>query len=133
MNHTLSFRDRVVAIVRAVPRGRVVTYGQVAALAGKPRAAREVGWIAAAGGPDVPWQRVINRAGGLAAGYTGGVAGHKRALQREAVRVRRDFTVDLQQYQWWPGTNAMKRLLLPAEAIARAARARSSGQDAANS
>jgi methylated-DNA-protein-cysteine methyltransferase-like protein len=112
----------------------VVTYGQVAALAGRPRAAREVGWIAAAGGADVPWQRVINRAGGLAAGYTAGRAGHKRALQRDGVRVRRDFTVDLRRYQWWPGPGVMKRLGLPAEAIARAARARlRPAQDTANS
>ncbi len=95
-----SFRDRVQAIVRAVPRGRVVTYGQVAALAGRPHAAREVGWIAAAGGPGIPWQRVVNRFGGLATGYTDGKVGHKRALQRDGVRVRADFTVDLRRYQW---------------------------------
>jgi methylated-DNA-protein-cysteine methyltransferase-like protein len=98
----LSFRDRVHSIVRAVPKGRVVTYGQVALLAGRPRSAREVGWIAHAGGHGIPWQRVVNRQGGLASGYTGGPAGQKRALQRDGVRVGPDGRVDLQRYRWWP-------------------------------
>ncbi len=112
------FRDRVRAIVRTVPRGRVVTYGQVAALAGKPRGAREVGWIAAAGGADIPWQRVVNRGGGLAAGYTGGRAGHRRALRRDGVNVRGNLTVDLHRYRWWPGPAAVRRLHLPLDALA---------------
>jgi len=103
----MTFRTRVQAIVRAVPRGRVVTYGQVAALAGKPRAAREVGWIAAAGGPGIPWQRVVNRFGGLATGYTGGRAGHRRALRREGVRVSKAFTVNLRRYQWLPEPDSL--------------------------
>lgn len=98
----LSFRDRVHAIVRAVPRGRVVTYGQVAFLAGRPRAAREVGWIAHAGGAHIPWQRVVNRYGGLARGYTGGPDGQKRALQRDGVRVGPNERVNLKRYLWWP-------------------------------
>ncbi|MGH2348911.1 MAG: MGMT family protein [bacterium] len=106
----MTFRDRVHAIVRAVPRGRVVTYGQVAALAGKPRAAREVGWIAAAGGPGIPWQRVVNRFGGLATGYTGGRLGHRRELRRDGVQISRTFTVDLRRYQWWPNPTIAKRL-----------------------
>src|SRR2546426_714601 len=78
MSRWKTFVNRVHALVRAVPRGRVVTYGQIAQLAGRPRAAREVGWIAHAGGKGIPWQRVVNRAGGLASGYTGGRAGHGR-------------------------------------------------------
>lgn len=98
----LSFRDRVHSIVRAVPKGRVVTYGQVALLAGRPRSAREVGWIAHAGGHGIPWQRVVNRHGGLASGYTGGPAGQRRALRRDGVRVGADGRVNLRRYLWWP-------------------------------
>ncbi|HXF81585.1 MAG TPA: MGMT family protein [bacterium] len=98
-----SFRQRVLAIVRAVPRGRVVTYGQVALLAGKPHGAREVGWIAHAGGAGIPWQRVVNREGGLARGFTGGREGHRRALRRDGVRLGPDGRVDLRRYLWWPG------------------------------
>lgn len=99
---SLSFLDRVHAIVRAVPKGRVVTYGQIALLAGRPRAAREVGWIAHAGGMRIPWQRVVNRQGGLAKGYTGGPAGQKKALRRDGVRVGPNGRVNLRRYLWWP-------------------------------
>jgi methylated-DNA-protein-cysteine methyltransferase-like protein len=118
----MTFRERVYAIVRAVPRGRVVTYGQVAALAGRPRAAREVGWIAAGGGSGIPWQRVVNRFGGLASGYTSGRVGHRRALRRDGVRVSKTFTVDLRRYQWWPGPSLARRLNLSLDVISEAAR-----------
>lgn len=108
-----TFRERVWAIVRAVPKGRVVTYGQIALLAGRPRAAREVGWIAHAGGQDIPWQRVVNRAGGLARGYGGGQAGHRRDLFKDGVRMTPDLRVDLTRYQWWPDESTWKRLRLP--------------------
>jgi len=104
------FQTRVLAIVRAVPRGRVVTYGQVALLAGKPHGAREVGWIAHAGGDGIPWQRVVNRFGGLASGFTGGRAGHRRALRRDGVAVGPDLRVDLRGYLWWPDARARRRL-----------------------
>ncbi|TAJ72595.1 MAG: hypothetical protein EPO42_14955 [Gallionellaceae bacterium] len=92
----------VYEILLKVPRGKVVTYGQLALLAGSPRAARQVGWIAHAGRSDLPWQRVVNRFGGLASGYRGGREGHKRDLMKDGVRVRPDLTVDLGRYQWWP-------------------------------
>ncbi|TMJ03188.1 MAG: MGMT family protein [Bacillati bacterium ANGP1] len=79
------FVERVHALVRAVPKGRVATYGQIARLAGRPRAAREVGWIAHAGGDGIPWQRIVNRTGGLASGYSGGRTGHRRGLPPEAM------------------------------------------------
>ncbi len=112
------FVARVHAIVRAVPRGHVVTYGQLARLAGRPHAAREVGWIAYAGGQGIPWQRVVNRFGGLASGYGGGPAGQRAALRRDGIAVRADQRVDLSVYQWWPGPAVAKRIGLTAEAIA---------------
>lgn len=112
------FVDRVHAIVRVVPRGHVVTYGQLARLAGRPHAAREVGWIAHAGGQGIPWQRVVNRFGGLASGYGGGPAGQRAALRRDGVAVAADQRVDLSAYQWWPGPAVAKRIGLTAEAIA---------------
>lgn len=117
-----TFRDRVRVIARAVPKGRVLTYGQVALLAGKPHGAREVGWICHAGGTGIPWHRVVNRAGGLASGYTGGRAGHRRALKRDGVRVGRNARVDLDVYGWWPDARSWKRWRLPAETVARLTR-----------
>lgn len=57
------FTARVVAVVKAIPEGKVASYGQVAAAAGQPRAARMVGMILARRSQDLPWQRVINRHG----------------------------------------------------------------------
>ena len=60
-----SFYRRIHRVVRHIPRGRVATYGVVARLAGRPGAARTVGWAlsALADDSDVPWWRVINAAG----------------------------------------------------------------------
>src|SRR5712691_11186302 len=73
------FWTRVLSVVRRIPRGRVATYGDVAALAGRPRAWRAVGNIMrGCGRPDVPCHRVI-AAGGRLGGY-GGNEVVKRAL-----------------------------------------------------
>lgn len=81
------FKDRVYALVAQIPKGRVMTYGQLAALAGNARAARIVGGVAHFGDPNLPWQRVVNKQGGLAAGYPGGRSAHKKHLESEGVIV----------------------------------------------
>lgn len=96
-----SFRERVEAVVAQIPRGRVMTYGQLAAICGNARAARIVGGIAHFGDPNLPWQRVVNKSGGLAAGYPGGRHGHGEQLQAEGVEVV-DDRVDIRTLLWWP-------------------------------
>jgi methylated-DNA-protein-cysteine methyltransferase-like protein len=59
----MNFNQRVYALVRRIPRGKVLTYGRVAALLGVPRGARAVGWALHGAPPDVPWQRVVNAKG----------------------------------------------------------------------
>lgn len=98
----MQFRDRVYKIVAQIPRGRVVTYGQVAALCGRPRAARIVGGIAHWGDQSLPWQRVVHKDGSLAAGYPGGVEGHKQVLEAEGIRVSKDYKVDIERLKWNP-------------------------------
>jgi methylated-DNA-protein-cysteine methyltransferase related protein len=97
-----NFADRVNAVVGQIPRGRVMTYGQIAGLCGNARAARIVGGIAHFGDPDLPWQRVVNKSGGLAAGYPGGRAGHRVALEIEGIAVSEDFKVDINKLLWKP-------------------------------
>lgn len=97
-----NFRERVNDLVAQIPRGRVMTYGQIAALCGNARAARIVGGIAHFGDPDLPWQRVVNKSGGLAAGYPGGRAGHKEHLESEGISVSEDYRVDVDKLLWWP-------------------------------
>ncbi len=96
------FAQRVEALVAQIPRGRVMTYGQLAALCGNARAARIVGGIAHFGDPDLPWQRVVNKQGGLASGYPGGHGGHKRALEDEGLSVSADYKVAVEELLWWP-------------------------------
>jgi len=82
-----SFADRVLSAVRRIPVGRVATYGDVAALAGRPRAARAVGNIMrGCSRPDVPCPRVIASAGRLG-GYGGNEALKRALLIAEGVPV----------------------------------------------
>ncbi len=98
----VSFRVRVEDIVRRIPYGKVMTYGQIAALAGSAYAARIVGGIAHFGDVDLPWHRVVNKRGGLASGYPGGRDGHKAELQAEGIAVSKDYYVDIREVLWWP-------------------------------
>lgn len=95
------FKDRVQALVAQIPQGRVMTYGQLAALCGNARAARIVGGVAHFGDPNLPWQRVVNMQGGLAAGYPGGRSGHRQVLIAEGYAVL-DDKVDVVTLLWWP-------------------------------
>jgi methylated-DNA-protein-cysteine methyltransferase-like protein len=84
------FHDRVAAVVRRIPAGRVATYGDVAAVLGSVRVARHVGWaLAAMDRPDVPWHRVINAQGRISA--RGDVA---RVEEQQAKLVSEGVTFD---------------------------------------
>jgi len=105
----MTFRQRVLAIVRQVPRGRVVSYGQVALWAGSPRAARQVGAVLyglrEADG-DVPWQRVINARGGIST-YKIGAGELQVALLRAEGIEAGVAGVDLARYGWSPDDDAL--------------------------
>ena len=97
-----SFSEMVYGYVADIPRGRVMTYGQLASLCGSPRSARIVGGIAHFGPDMLPWHRVVNKRGGLAAGFPGGRSGQAQLLTAEGVHVSDDFTVDVEKLMWWP-------------------------------
>ncbi len=102
------FAKRVYALVAQIPSGRCMTYGQIAALCGAAWAAWEVGQIAHTGPSDLPWQRVVNKQGGLAAGWPGGGrAAHAALLRAEGVVVSEDFTVDIQRLLWNPSQTTL--------------------------
>lgn len=97
------FFNTVHRMVRRIPRGRVTTYGHIAALCGKPRAARTVGWAlhALPAGTDVPWQRVINARGGISIAKVGLPPALQRALlEAEGVEFTPDGMVDLRRWGW---------------------------------
>jgi len=74
-----SFRDAVVAVLTAIPRGEVLSYGEVAAEAGFPGSARAVGNLLQSGDIDVPWWRVVTANGRLVPGHEKAHAAHLRA------------------------------------------------------
>ncbi len=77
------FKQKVFAVVRKIPKGKVLTYGEVARRAGKPRAARAVGAVLRTNfNPDIPCHRVIRSDGGLG-GYNRGIKNKKAILRKE--------------------------------------------------
>ncbi len=98
------FARAVYALVREIPRGRIATYGQIAAILGHPRAARAVG-TALSHLPKpfarfVPWQRVINSAGRIS--HRGDVLRpdlQRQLLEMEGIEFRGD-RVDLRRFRW---------------------------------
>ena len=100
-----NFYERVWGFVREAPRGRVVTYGQVAVELGAPAAARAVGYALRALPPDtdVPWWRVINAKGGISLrGRGAGADLQRELLEEEGIPFSAAGTVDLRTYRWWP-------------------------------
>ena len=98
------FRDLVGRVVRAVPPGRVASYGDVAAWAGRPGAARQVGAALrslSAEDPSFPWHRIINAQGGISTYKVGAGELQEALLKREGVEVRAG-RVDLARYRFRP-------------------------------
>jgi methylated-DNA-protein-cysteine methyltransferase-like protein len=96
----LSFARAVWRLVRRIPRGRVVTYGQLAAALGRPRAARAVGRAMGGCPPDIPWHRVVNARGGISRrARMSGMVTQRLRLEAEGVVVR-GGRVRLARHQW---------------------------------
>ena len=103
---------RVYATVRRIPKGRVASYGQVAALAGLLQQARQVGYALAAlrrADRGVPWQRVVNARGEISArGEPGAEELQRLLLEREGVRFDAAGRIDLARHGWRPQTRSSK-------------------------
>ena len=95
-------KEQVYRILQNIPRGRVVTYGQIAEMLGNKHYARTVGNILHANpdGEKYPCYKVVNSKGYLARQYAfGGIEKQKEKLEAEGIEVR-DYKVDLKKYQW---------------------------------
>jgi methylated-DNA-protein-cysteine methyltransferase-like protein len=98
-------RKRIYDVVKRIPRGRVATYGQIAALAGLRGHARQVGYAlhALPERSGVPWHRVVNAQGKVSlAAETDGALIQRRLLEKEGVRFSRLGVIDLDRYRWRP-------------------------------
>jgi methylated-DNA-protein-cysteine methyltransferase-like protein len=100
-----NFYERVYDFVRRVPRGQVVTYGQVAACLGAPRSSRAVGYAlrALTAGNDVPWHRVVNHRGQISPRYPAESPMLQRLLlEDEGISFDTQSRIDLSTYRWHP-------------------------------
>ena len=110
-------RERIYAVVRRIPPGKVATYGQVAELAGLRGQARQVGYALNALTADsrIPWHRVINAQGKIVLSDAAGSATTQRIrLMREGVVVNATGRIDLESFRWSPSPattgKTMKRM-----------------------
>ena len=95
-----NFFSGVYGLVAQIPRGRVMSYGQIARLLGFPRAARQVGWAMRCCPDDIPWQRVVKDSGEIAGGEH---AEFRRILlEDEGVTFLPDGRVDMPRCRWLP-------------------------------
>ncbi len=96
--------ERMYAVIRRIPKGRVATYGQIAALAGYPGHARQVGYAlySLREGTDLPWHRVVNARGGLSLGAVvpEGEIEQRIRLEVEGVEFGANGRIDLKRFQW---------------------------------
>lgn len=101
MEHNDSFPQRVWQIVASIPEGKVTTYGEIARLAGSPRAARQVGGVLKRlpEGSTLPWHRVVNSQGTIS--LTGSdLQRQRQALLSEGVQVSGTGKINLRKYRW---------------------------------
>ncbi len=104
-----NFYDQVYAVVRRIPRGMVSSYGRIAQMLGRPRAARAVGYALNAlkdkgdqpAYVDIPWQRVVNSQGRISiVNREHGAQYQAELLREEGVIVSQDLRINLDVYLW---------------------------------
>ncbi|MBT2723640.1 MGMT family protein [Bacillus sp. ISL-46] len=98
------FTENVVEIIRSIPEGKVATYGQIAGLAGSPRAARQVvrALHSMSKKHRLPWHRVINAKGQIALLDDASYNEQRLSLEAEGVEIGLNGVIDLARYQWKP-------------------------------
>ncbi len=97
------YRERVFEIVRRIPPGRVMTYGQLSEILGEGYTARTVGFVMHSADQSVPWQRVINAQGACSTGRVVVPPDlQQRMLQSEGVVFNEKGRCDLSRYRWTP-------------------------------
>ena len=102
--------EEVYRIVRRIPRGRVMSYGQIADLLSRPLSARAVGWAMNQCPGDVPWQRVVNAAGGISTEHLHEPPDlQRRLLESEGIRFGKNGTLSMSRYRFTPRGRFVRR------------------------
>ena len=96
------FTNKVVHIIRSIPKGKILTYGFISKLAGNPRAARQVSWLLHSSTKkyDLPWHRVINSRGKIALKSVEDKEYQKNLLEQEGIMVSDGYKINLEDYLW---------------------------------
>jgi methylated-DNA-protein-cysteine methyltransferase-like protein len=106
-----SFSTAAKRLIKSIPRGKVATYGQIAAYAGNPSGARQVGWLLHSSSTKykLPWQRVINSKGQISLPRGDGYEVQKELLKKEGIAFGRLDTVDFDKYLWHLSIKSVNR------------------------
>ena len=107
MSSELTFTEKVIECIRAIPAGKISTYGAIAKMAGNPRAARQVVRVlhSCSKKERLPWQRVVNREGVISLPRLNGYEEQKRLLELEGVFFDERDRIDLDEFLWQPRRN----------------------------
>jgi methylated-DNA-protein-cysteine methyltransferase related protein len=99
------FTKKVIQIIKNIPKGKILTYGHIAKMAGSASAARQVSWILHSSSKkyDLPWHRVISSKGIISLKLPENKDYQKLLLEREGIKVSDDHKVDLTKYLWKAG------------------------------
>ena len=94
----------MIHIIKSIPKGKVLTYGFIAKLAGNPRAARQVSWVLHSSSRKyhLPWHRVISSNGKLSMKSIEDKQYHKKLLELEGIKFLDNFKINLEKYLWKP-------------------------------
>ncbi|MFP4065301.1 MAG: MGMT family protein [Bacteroidales bacterium] len=111
-NHTPTFFEKVYAVVREIPYGRVTTYGAIAACLGSRGSSRMVGWAmnhSHISDPSLPAHRVVNRNGVLTGKHHfGSPTIMKQLLENEGIEIEADRVRNFDQHFWDPSSHLTK-------------------------
>ena len=98
MEQEKSFFEKVYSVVSKIPYGKVLSYGDIAAIIGSPKAARQVGWAMRNCPDNLPWQRVVMKDGTVAGGEYADM--RRELLRAEGVNFLPDGRVDMKAFRW---------------------------------
>jgi methylated-DNA-protein-cysteine methyltransferase-like protein len=99
-----SFHQRAIEIIKRIPKGKVATYGQIAAYAGNPRGARQIAYIlhSSSRKENLFWHRVVNSKGGISLKPGSGYEVQKKLLEKEGIIFKENNCIDLKRFLWRP-------------------------------
>jgi methylated-DNA-protein-cysteine methyltransferase-like protein len=100
-----TFKQQTIKFVKKIPKGKVASYGQVAAACGSPRAARQVGSVLRGldtSVSEIPWWRVINNKGliSIKSNWTATKELQANLLKKDGVKVGKNFILDIEKYRF---------------------------------